>query len=140
MGAPDLLARLQALGVRLTLDGEHLIAEPRSALTDDARAMIRANKAELLAALQPRAKGQLGATAAERRKAKALAFLEAHPNAKRACFVDLDGDPANVVLTVAIREPWMADEVLVSRARFDALALMELSLRYPATSLFVPEH
>ena len=52
MGAPDVLARLAALGVRLNRDGDSLIAEPRSALTDEARAMIRAHKAELLATLQ----------------------------------------------------------------------------------------
>lgn len=77
---------------------------------------------------------------AEDRKARALAFLEAHPNVKRACFADAKADPANIILTAAIREPWGAVEVLVSRERFDAVALMELSLRYPGTSLFVPEH
>jgi hypothetical protein len=51
MGAPDVLEHLSALGVRLRRDGDALIAEPRSALTDDARAMIRAHKAELLRAL-----------------------------------------------------------------------------------------
>lgn len=77
---------------------------------------------------------------AEERKARALAFLEAHPNAKRACFTDVKADPENIVLTVALREPWGAVEVLVRRERFDAVALMELSLRYPGTSLSVPEH
>lgn len=52
MGAPDVLAQLAALGVHLHLDGDALIAEPRSALTDDARALIRAHKPELLRALQ----------------------------------------------------------------------------------------
>ena len=77
---------------------------------------------------------------AEDRKARALAFLEAHPNVKRACFADVKADPANIVLTVAIREPWGAVEVLVRRERFDALALMDLAARYPATALQVPEH
>jgi len=131
MGAPDVLASLTALGVRLYSDGDAIVAEPRSALTETARAMIRAHKAELLAVL---------AGTADARKARALAYLEAHPEAARVCFADLKADPAHVILTVAVREPWGAVEVLVSRGRFDAFALMELAERYPATSLFVPEH
>ena len=52
MGAPDVLARLSALGVRLTREGEAIRAAPRSALTDEARALIQAHKAEILAALK----------------------------------------------------------------------------------------
>ena len=59
MGAPDVLAALAALGVRLSRDGDALIAEPRSALTAEARAMIRAHKVELLASL-PGAVNQSG--------------------------------------------------------------------------------
>jgi hypothetical protein len=142
MGAPDVLAHLQTLGVRLYRDGDSLIAEPRSALTDGARALIREHKSELLDALQRPQDApaiQAGDKAAER-KARALAFLEAHPNVKRACFADVESDPLNVVLTVAVREPWGAVEVLIDRRRFDPLALMDLSLRHTDTSLFIPEH
>ncbi len=139
MGAPDVLAHLSALGVRLTRAGDHLIAEPSSALTDSLRAMIRAHKAELLAALEEPQTARQAALARER-KERALAYLEAHPEARRACFADVQSDSVHIVLTVALREPWGAVEVLVKRERFDAMALMELSLRYPATSLFVPEH
>lgn len=76
----------------------------------------------------------------EDRKARALAFLEAHPEAKRRCEADFVSDPENVILTVAIRKPWGAVEMLVRRERFDALALMDLAARYPATALQVPEH
>ena len=76
---------------------------------------------------------------AEKRKARALAYLEAHPKTTRACFADLKADPAHVILTVALRTPWTALEVLLSRQRFDALAVMELADRYPATSLQIPE-
>lgn len=51
MGAPDLLARLSALGVRLSREGDGIRVAPRSALTDEARTLIREHKAELLAAL-----------------------------------------------------------------------------------------
>jgi hypothetical protein len=51
MGALGLLAHLSALGVRLTREGDAIRAAPRTALTDEARTLIRAHKAELLAAL-----------------------------------------------------------------------------------------
>lgn len=51
MGAPDLIARLSALGVRLSREGDGIRVAPRSALTDEARTLIREHKAELLAAL-----------------------------------------------------------------------------------------
>lgn len=80
------------------------------------------------------------ADAAQARTVRALAYLDEHPEVKRACFADAKADPENIVLTVAVREPWGAVEVLVRRDRFDAFALMELSARWPDTSLFVPEH
>ncbi len=51
MGALDVLTRLSELGVRLTRSGEAILAAPRSALTDEARALIRAHKPALLAVL-----------------------------------------------------------------------------------------
>jgi hypothetical protein len=51
MGAPDVLARLSARGVRLERDGAALVATPKAALTDELRALIRQHKPELLQAL-----------------------------------------------------------------------------------------
>jgi hypothetical protein len=48
MGAPDLLRSLQALGLTFTADGDRLLVEPRECITDNARSLIRAHKAELL--------------------------------------------------------------------------------------------
>jgi TubC N-terminal docking domain len=69
MGAPDILARLSAAGVRLELDGSDLLARPRAALTDELRGLIKAHKPELLAALSSSA----GLTQAEREKLLQLA-------------------------------------------------------------------
>jgi hypothetical protein len=136
MGAPDILGLLTARGLTLRpLPGGNLEVSPRSALTDELRSLIREHKAELLDALE----GGAGLIAFARQR-KALAFLEAHPNVKRTCFADVESDPANIILTVALREPWGVVEVLVRRERFDALALMDLSLRYPDTAVNVPEH
>lgn len=53
-----LLARLSALGVRLSVSGERLRTEaPKGVLTRDLLAQLRAHKAELLAALASGAAG-----------------------------------------------------------------------------------
>jgi virulence-associated protein VagC len=46
-----LLGRLSAAGVRVRADGHRLIASPRERLTDELRALIQENKAEITAAL-----------------------------------------------------------------------------------------
>ena len=51
MDVHELIASLSALGVRLSREGDGIRVAPRSALTDEARGLIRAHKAELLAAL-----------------------------------------------------------------------------------------
>ena len=54
MGAPDVLARVAAAGIRLTpLPDGRLWAEPSSKLTDELRSLIREHKAELRAVLTP---------------------------------------------------------------------------------------
>jgi hypothetical protein len=53
MGAAAVLvAELRARGLRLRLEGETLLVAPRGRLTEADHAIIRANKTELLAALQ----------------------------------------------------------------------------------------
>ena len=153
MNAPAILERLSACGVRLERAGAALVATPRAALTSELLTLIRDHKPELLDALAGHTDPEAGHfeqaearpepvpfPGSQARMGRALAYLEAHPNVRRACFADVDSDPANIVLTVALRDPWGAVEVLVSLAKFDALALLELANRYPATSLQIPEH
>lgn len=49
-----LLARLEAAGVTLREHEGVILAGPREAVTDDLRALIRSNKADLLAAIEAR--------------------------------------------------------------------------------------
>ena len=153
MGAPEVLRLLSARGVRVERDGGDLLLSPKAALTDELRGLIREHKAELLEAVssQPEAATDARAAgaalppvavvdAAQDRTARALAYLQEHQEVKRACFADAKADPENIILTVAVREPLGAVEILVSRSKFDAFALMELSLCWPDTALFIPEH
>lgn len=46
------LAQLQDMGLTLTVEGDTLRAGPKAAMTEEARALIRAHKDDLLAALE----------------------------------------------------------------------------------------
>jgi protein-disulfide isomerase-like protein with CxxC motif len=47
----DLVTKLRAAGITLSLDGGNLVATPKAAITDELRSLIRAHKADILAAL-----------------------------------------------------------------------------------------
>lgn len=51
MSAAEILTHLRTDGIRLRADGENLIAEPKAAITDAHRFLIRSNKSELIALL-----------------------------------------------------------------------------------------
>ncbi len=87
MSAPNVLAYLSRIGVRLTREGDALVAKPRSALTEDARVMIRAHRNELLAALSTDAgDGRLSDPSAE---AEAVEDLREHFE-ERASILEFD--------------------------------------------------
>jgi len=101
MGASEVIERLALAGVRLSVLGPNqLAAEPRQALTDELRALIRASKAALLAALT----APPDDPALEARRKRALTMLAEYPDRKRAAIFDIDADPAAVICTVAIRD------------------------------------
>jgi hypothetical protein len=55
MGAPDLLLTLRQRGLTLLAYGSNLVVQPKSALTEELRSLIRRHKPALLALIQPRA-------------------------------------------------------------------------------------
>nr|MBA2352193.1 hypothetical protein [Burkholderiales bacterium] len=52
MGAFDILSQLRGMGLTLSLQGEAIRAEPKAAINDEARALIRTHKGDLLALLK----------------------------------------------------------------------------------------
>lgn len=128
MGAPDVLSRLSALGVRLTREGEAIRAAPKSALTDEARALIREHKSEILAAL---AAAPLPDLAAEARRQRVLAMLAERPGIRYAVVVDNpDTDP--VILALAIQGVGTC-ELRIPRAKYDPFLLLDLIERHSGT-------
>jgi hypothetical protein len=51
MGAPDILTRLESMGLRLSLRGLSIWVEPKGAITNDARKLTRDHKSELIRTL-----------------------------------------------------------------------------------------
>jgi hypothetical protein len=128
-----LLARLWALGVRLTREGEAIRAAPRSALTDEARDLIRAHKAELLAVL-PADGGDdpLPDATAEARRQRVLAMLAERPGMRYVVLTDTETDPEAVVLALAIRGVATC-ELRIPREKYDPFLLLELIERHGGT-------
>jgi hypothetical protein len=141
MGAPDVLARLSALGVRLSREGDSLLARPQSALTDEARAMIRANKAALLEALaKPKAVRLKAGTGdaspgLEARRAAVLTMLADRQAVRYAVLADTETEAEAVLLAFAIRGA-MADggtvtcELRIPRDKYDPWLLLDLIERH----------
>lgn len=130
MGAPDVLARLSALGVQLSREGEAIRAAPRSALTDQARDLIRAHKAELLAALANEG-DRLPDPVAEARRQRVVAMLRESPRIRYAVVVDNpDTDP--VIVALGIRGQATC-ELRVPLVKFDPFLLLDLIERHGAT-------
>jgi hypothetical protein len=131
MGAPDVLARLSVLGVRLTREGDAIRAMPRSALTDEARALIREHKAELLETLSSD-DDALPDAAAEARRQRVLARLAERPGIRYAVLTDTEADPEAVILALAIRGIATC-ELRIPREKYDPFLLLELIERHGGT-------
>lgn len=141
MGAPDLLQMLTARGLTLRPrpDG-NLEVSPRTALTDELRAQIRAHKGELLAALQALA-GAAEAPGADHATtdmpggslerscaflaARADAELAERPEADLVVLGDDEIEPGAVLIAVARRNQFLC-VLRVDSANYDGVRLLEL--------------
>ena len=130
MGAPDILARLHAVGVNLSRQGSKLIATPKAAVTPEIVDLIRAHKPELLAALDTPAligaitdEWRTEASSEVSRRTRVLAMLDERPNDRLAVVTEEQGD--RVIVTVAIRDKATA-EFWIRSDRYDGVRLMEL--------------
>ncbi len=119
--AADILARVQAAGIRLEPlpDGRIKVA-PRSRLTDELRSLIVEHKVELIAALEIRPD-----PAAEARRQRVLAMLAERPDVRYAVLTDTEADPEAVLLTLAIRGRATC-ELAIPRAKYDGVLLLDL--------------
>jgi hypothetical protein len=119
MGASELLGRLASAGVRLErLAEDRLAAEPKDALTDELRDLIRQHKPELLAALEPVDRGR------ELRRQRVLAKMKSEPDREQVAIFDTDFDDDYVLCTIAIRDVGTC-ELRIPRDRYDPWLILE---------------
>jgi hypothetical protein len=121
MGA--LLDQFAAEGVQIEASGEGKLRAVGK-LTDATRALIRVHKSEILAELA--ANDPVVDPGVERRRARALAMLDADPN-RRLAVVAEAGNSAHI--TVAIRGVAVG-ELTIPAERYDGFALLALMQQY----------
>lgn len=118
-----MLAMLRAAGLSLRADGQALHVEPRSALTDDLRETIRANKNAILRELSAEAPPLTPEQEAARRNV--LARLAANPGIRRAFVNRWEGDV--MILTLAVRDIGTC-ELAIPRERFGSNSLADYNV------------
>ena len=128
MAAPDLLHALQDRGLKLWAEGDRLLVAPKERITDEARALIREHKPELLVALTSEAPPD---PAAEARRQKVFAMLAERPEIGRAYVVE-DSGQDTVIIAWAIRGV-CSSELSVPREKWDPFLFLELFERHFAT-------
>lgn len=114
MGAPDLIFELRSKGYSIRADGDYLDISPADNLPPELVKQLKQSKTEILIELQR-----------EIRREKTIAMLQATPSTQRAIYTDIDSDPLNVILTVAVRN-LATCEMLIPKAKYDPWRLLQL--------------
>ena len=118
MGAPELIFELRRKGYSIRADGGYLDISPSDNLPPELVQQLKQRKTEILIELQR-----------EARRGKAIAMLEASPDTLRAIYTDINSDPHNVILTLAVRN-LATCEMLIPKANSDPWRLLELIERH----------
>ena len=121
-----LLPELRSAGLRLTARGDQLLVEPKTALTDELRRVIKARKADLLRELAAESPAHPAAVAPvtaaqELARQGVLDDLRDLPHVQRALRYRQEGDV--VILTVGIRGVGTC-ELSVPAEKFDLAMLL----------------
>jgi hypothetical protein len=138
MGAIELLAKFKSEGLTLMAEGDRIAVEPKSAITDYARTLIRQHKAELLPLLRAeddqvatQDEGPLwgsvrqGEADREGRYERVESMLAKSPAIRYALVTNAEGDLDDVVLTLAIRDLGTC-ELRTPKAKYDPFLIIRL--------------
>ena len=123
-----LLAELRARGLRVTVDGDKVIVAPRSGLTDELRALIRANKPVILREVAAETRPALemrGALAARRLldDGKLRVTFDVVDAPLRS---EKSGPPVSVVLAVRTPQGIVFGELHIPRERWDVVLFAQI--------------
>ncbi len=114
MEAIEIIEYLREQNLTVKADGDYLELSPPEKITEDLISRLRKHKPAIIAELKR-----------EERRAKVLAMLADKPETKRAFITDLNSDPDNVIMTIAIRDQY-SFEMTIPKAKYDSFTLLEL--------------
>jgi len=114
MKAIEIIAELRQQNFTVKSDGEYLDLAPAEKVTDELIQRLKKYKPEIIAELKR-----------ESRRLKALSILEERPDSQRAFITDLDSDPDDVILTIAIRNQYTF-EMQVPKRHYDPFLMLEI--------------
>jgi hypothetical protein len=113
MNAIEIIKELRGQNFTVKADGDYLELSPPEKITEELIQRLRKHKPAIIAELKR-----------EERRNKVLAILTENSNTQRAIITDVDSDPDNVILTIAIRDQY-SFEMTIPKAKYDALELIE---------------
>ncbi|MBY0499667.1 MAG: hypothetical protein K2P74_08705 [Nitrosomonas sp.] len=114
MNAIEIIKELRGQNFTVKADGDYLELSPPEKITDELINRLKKHKPAIIAELKR-----------EERRNKVLAILADNPSTSRAIIADVDSDPDNVILTIAIRDQY-SFEMTIPKAKYDAFILLEL--------------
>ena len=114
MKAIEIIAYLREQNFTVKADGDFIELSPPERITDELIQRLRKHKPSILAELKR-----------EERRLKVLAMLSEKPDSQRTISSDLESDPDNVILTIAIRNS-ATFEMLIHKYKYDGLVLLEM--------------
>jgi hypothetical protein len=114
MEATEIIEYLREQNFTVKTDGQYLDLSPTEKVTDELIQRLRKHKPAIIAELKR-----------EERRLKVLAILAEDPDSQRAIISDLNSDPENVILTIAIRDQYTF-EMAIPKDRYDGFHVLEI--------------
>lgn len=114
MEAIEIIEYLRQQNFTVKADGDFLELSPSEKITEELIQRLRKHKPAIIAELKR-----------EERRLKVLAMLAENPDSQRAIITDLDSDPNDVVLAIAIRNV-ATFEMQIPKHKYDGFMLLEL--------------
>lgn len=114
MEAAEIIEYLREQNFTVKAEGDYLELSPPEKITEELIKRLRKHKPAILAELKR-----------EERRVKVLTILADNPETKRATIIDLNSDPENVILVIAIRDQYTF-EMQIPKYKYDGFLLLEL--------------
>ena len=114
MEATEIIEYLREQNFTVKADGEYLELSPPEKITDELIKRLRKHKPAILAELKR-----------EERRKKVLAMLAEMLDTQRVFITDMDSDPDNVILTIAIRDQYTF-EMQIPKDKYDPFTFLEI--------------